>query len=115
MQAAYGSDARDVLAAIGPSIGPQSYEVGNEVMEQAAAKLPDGRSCFTYPHGVGARPHFDLWQANAGQLIAAGVRAAHIEISGIDTAQRTDDFYSYRAEAGRCGLFGMTAWLCRPT
>jgi copper oxidase (laccase) domain-containing protein len=34
-----------------------------------------------------------------------------IEVSGIDTAQQTADFFSHRAERGQCGLFTMTAWL----
>ena len=112
MQTAFDSDPAQVLAVIGPSIGPESYEVGPEVLAQAEAQLPHAGRYFSYPNGPTARPHFDLWQANAGQLAAAGVPMAQIEVSGIDTAQRTDDFYSHRAEQGRCGLFGLTAWLC---
>ncbi len=112
MQTAFGSEPGQVLAVIGPSIGPESYEVGPDVLAQAEAHLPEARRYFHYPNGPAARPYFDLWQANAGQLTAAGVPPGQIEISGIDTAQRTDDFYSHRAEQGRCGLFGMTAWLC---
>ena len=112
MQAAFGSKPGQVMAAIGPSIGPQSYEGGDEVLAQATAKLPEARRYFSFPNGAGARPHFNLWQANVGQLTAAGMAVEHIEVSGIDTAQRTDDFYSHRAERGQCGLFGMTAWLC---
>lgn len=111
MQAAYGSDPGQVLACIGPSIGPESYQVGEEVLALAQAKLTDAERYFSFPDGEDARPHFNLWQANAGQLIEAGVLAERIEISGIDTAQHTDDFYSHRAEQGRCGLFAMMAWL----
>lgn len=111
MMAAYGSDPAHVHVGIGPSIGPASYEVGLEVYNMAQAKLPDADRFFSYPHGPEANPYFDLWQANAAQLIEAGVPADQIEISGIDTAQSTDDFYSHRAEQGRCGLFGILAWL----
>ncbi len=45
------------------------------------------------------------------QLIESGVPARNIEVSGIDTATNTHDFFSHRAEQGRCGLFGMAAWL----
>jgi copper oxidase (laccase) domain-containing protein len=48
------------------------------------------------------------------QLVDAGVPAAQIEISGIDTAQRTDEFFSHRGQQGRCGLFAMMAWLVEP-
>ncbi len=111
MQAAYGTQPAGVLVGIGPSIGPQSYEVGDEVVKMATAKLKRAERFITHPNGEDARPHFDLWQANAAQLIEAGVVAENIEISGIDTAQRTDDFFSHRAEQGRCGLFALVAWL----
>jgi YfiH family protein len=111
LQAAYDSDPAQVRVAIGPSIGPQSYEVGPEVVALATARLPHPDALFTYPNGVECNPHFDLWQANLQLLVEAGVPAAHIEVSAIDTAQHTTDFFSHRAEQGRCGLFSMVAWL----
>lgn len=111
MQAAYSSDPAQILACIGPSIGPDSYQVGEEVLAMAQAKLTNAERYFHFPDGEEARPYFNLWQANAGQLIEAGIAPEHIEISGIDTASHTDDFYSHRAEEGRCGLFAMMAWL----
>lgn len=122
MQASYGTDPGRVMACIGPSIGPQSYEVGEEVINMAHAKLHKADRFFSHPNldesgessesdDPSGNPHFDLWQANAQQLIEAGVPAAQIEISAIDTAQNTDDFFSHRAEKGQCGLFSMMAWL----
>ncbi len=111
MQAAYGTAAADVVACIGPSIGPASYEVGEEVVAMAHAKLARAARFFHYPNGPEHKPHFDLWQANAAQLVEQGVRPDRVEIAGVDTATRTDDFFSHRGERGRCGLFGMTAWL----
>ena len=111
MQAAYNTTPTDVLVGIGPSIGPQSYQVGQEVVDLAHVKLNNAPQLFTYPAGPDQNPYFDLWQANATQLIAAGILATQIEISGIDTAQNTQDFFSHRAEQGRCGLFSLTAWL----
>jgi YfiH family protein len=111
MRAAYDTDPADILACIGPSIGPQSYQVGEEVVALAQVKLKKPERFFRHLHGSDQNPNFDLWQANAAQLVDAGVVAAQIEISGIDTAQHTNDFFSHRAEHGRCGLFAMTAWL----
>ena len=113
LQAAYDSDPAQVRVAIGPSIGPASYEVGAEVVALATARLPHPDALFTYPRGPEHNPHFDLWQANVQLLVEAGVPAAQIEVSGIDTAQHTADFFSHRAEQGRCGLFSMVAWLQR--
>ncbi len=113
LQAAYDSDPTQVRVALGPSIGPQSYEVGPEVVTLATAHLPHPDALFSYPNGTEHHPHFDLWQANVQLLVEAGVPAAQIEVSGIDTAQNTADFFSHRAEQGRCGLFSMVAWLER--
>ncbi len=109
--AAFDTDPVDIVAGIGPSIGPASYEVGPDVVEMAKAKLAQPARFFTYPNGVDRNPHFDLWEANRSQLVAAGVPASQIEVSGIDTATNTTDFFSHRAEHGHCGLFSMVAWL----
>jgi YfiH family protein len=111
MQAAYNSDPSRMLVCIGPSIGRDSYQVGEEVLEMAQAKMEEAERYFHYPEGENTRPYFDLWQANVGQLVDAGVPSEQIEVSGINTAQQTGDFFSHRAEQGRCGLFAMMAWL----
>lgn len=111
MQAAYDTDPAHVWVGIGPSIGPESYQVGPEVVEMAGAKLAGAERFFHFHDEADERPCFDLWRANAQQLIDAGVPAEQIEISGIDTARNTDDFFSHRAERGQCGLFSMIAWL----
>src|SRR4051794_360677 len=87
MQAAYSSDPNQMIVCIGPSIGPESYQVGEEVLALAESKLMHGAQYFSHPDGPDARPYFDLWQANARQLAEAGVPLDQIEISGIDTAQ----------------------------
>ncbi|MCZ0938165.1 MAG: peptidoglycan editing factor PgeF [Caldilineaceae bacterium] len=111
MNAAFGTDAADVHVGIGPSIGPESYEVGEEVIGRATSLLPGGEKYLKEGEGVKDGLLFDLWQANIDQLTAAGVPREQIELSGIDTARRTDEFYSHRAEEGRCGLFGLLTWL----
>ncbi len=111
MKAAFGTDAADVHVGIGPSIGPESYEVGEEVIGRAVSALPDGEKYLSKRNGDPENPCFDLWQANIDQLTAAGVPEGQIELSGIDTARRTDEFFSHRAEKGRCGLFGLLTWL----
>ncbi len=95
----------------GPSIGPLSYEVGPEVAALAQLRLPHPAAALHYPNGPQANPHLDLWQANLQLLHQAGVPAEQCEQSAIDTARHTADFFSHRAEEGRCGLFSLVAWL----
>jgi copper oxidase (laccase) domain-containing protein len=47
--------------------------------------------------------HLDLWQANAGQLDALGVK--QIEIAAVCTADHTHDFFSWRRENADTGRF----------
>jgi YfiH family protein len=94
LTAAYGSRPGDVLAGIGPSIGPCCYDVGDEVAAQF-----DGR-----PGGVQRSPAgravLDLWSLNRDALTAAGVPREQIEVSGLCTRCHADEFFSHRAAGG---------------
>lgn len=103
----FGARADRMLAGIGPSAGPQRYEVGPEVYE-AAAHLPGHDALFPR---VDRRTCFDLWRANVAQLTAAGVPEHNIEVAGICTISDGELFYSYRREGAGCGHFGLIAAL----
>lgn len=122
MRTAFGSRPGDLVAAIGPSIGPCCYEVGAEVIEAVTAAFPDhAAELLPEPDMASAgsfrasvnedRKHFDLWRANERVLMDAGVREDRIEVSGLCTACRTDLFYSHRAERGNTGRFGAIVML----
>jgi len=105
MRENFGCEPLDLLAGVGPSAGPDAYEVKNDVY-QAAAALPERERVFRQRDG---RLYFDLWEANRLQLVRAGVRAENIEVARICTMTRTDLFYSYRREGPGCGHFGLLA------
>ncbi len=102
MVTCYGSNPADILAAIGPSIGPDHYEVGEDVAEQV--RVAFGTAADALLPAPNGRIHFDLWTANRLLLEQAGVR--HIEVAGICTACHLEDWYSHRAEKGKTGRFG---------
>jgi hypothetical protein len=107
MQACYGSRPRDILAGIGPSIGPHHYEVGPEVVSQVQAAFGRDASTVLSPANGTAqegRALLDLWAANRIVLERAGVQ--RIEIAGICTACCMEDWYSHRGEKGQTGRFG---------
>lgn len=106
----FGTDPRHCLCALGPSIGPDSYEIGPEVIQAVQAHLPQADSLLR-PSARPGHAFLDLWQANCHQLMEAGVQADNVEVSHINTARHTDTFFSHRAERGQCGLFGMLCWL----
>jgi len=105
MRDACGCDPAALCAGIGPSAGPQAYEVKGDVYE-AAAGLPERDVLFPRVDG---RMYFDLWAANAAALRRAGVPAENIEIAGVCTMSRTDLLYSFRREGPGCGHFGLIA------
>jgi polyphenol oxidase len=105
--AEYGSRPSEMIAAIGPSIGPCCYEVGDDVISAVHASFDRPAELLLSRNG--GRPHFDLWAANRRWLAEAGV--GQIEAAEICTACRMDDFYSYRAEQGKTGHFGAVMML----
>jgi len=101
MTEVYGTKPGDCLVGIGPSIGPECFEVGQEVADQFA-------------EGFGTRPHIirplgngkytvDLWAANKLMLMEMGVPENNVTISGLCTKCREDMFFSYRRDKGRTG------------
>ncbi|MDJ0755793.1 MAG: peptidoglycan editing factor PgeF [Ardenticatenaceae bacterium] len=109
MQKAFGSAPADLLAGIGPSISATRYEVGREVVE-AVQQRYGAESDVLLPQIAGKnKRHFDLPQANRLNLLQAGV--TQIEMSEICTAERTDLFFSHRAENGKTGRFGVVVVL----
>ena len=125
MRLLYGTSPEEVIAAIGPSIGPQSYSVGEEVRHQFTSRFRYADDLFhdvydsdpireKYPllfmtarapgHSpIGPELHLDLWEANRRQLLDAGVPARNITVTSDDTAARADRFFSHRAEQGFTG------------
>jgi len=95
---AFGSVPADLVAAVGPSIGPCCYEVGAEVRERFGAHA--GAWFTAGPRG---RPHLDLWRATSDQLLAAGLPPEHVHLSRLCTATWPAVFYSYRREGSGTG------------
>lgn len=98
----YGSRPENLLAAIGPSIGPDHYAVGEQVIAQVRWQF--GSEADALLPEQNGQVHFDLWQANRLDLERAGV--GQIECADLCTACHLEDWYSHRAEGGRTGRFG---------
>jgi YfiH family protein len=112
-----GSDPRDLVACICPSVGPCCYEVGDEVRTAALQGIgPHASSFFRLAPSpgtargaavaaLGARRHFDLWRANACALARAGLAATSIHVAALCTMCRNDLFPSHRREGDAAGRF----------
>lgn len=102
MNEKYGSNPGDIIAGIGPSIGPDHYQVGEDVIEKV--KIAFGGQAEELLINLNGRTYLNLWRANGILLQHAGVNS--IEVSGLCTACDTNRWYSHRAEAGKTGRFG---------
>ena len=98
LEEAYGSRRHDLIAAIGPSIGPCCYEVGPELAVHFSA-YPDAQRWFSGD----SRPRLDLWKATRDQLARAGVPEAAIHVCGLCTFDHTALFHSYRRDGAGAG------------
>lgn len=85
----FGCDAADLVAGIGPAIGPCCYTVGEEV-----------RSAFADRPQLVRDGKLDLWEANRQALMEVGVPADRIELAGVCTQCHSDQFFSHRANGG---------------
>lgn len=94
MMRAYGSNPAGLLVGIGPGLGPCCARFSDPTRE-----LPAPFQHYVQGHYV------DLWAAAYDQLLAAGVRAAHIEQHAICTVCHRDRFFSHRGDHGRTGRF----------
>jgi YfiH family protein len=122
MQMHFATNPRDLLAAIGPSIGPCCYEVGTEVATQFLSQFPDAPGYFDefrtgdepnpvqwlnmMPPGHQPPPKgvlLDLRKANRSQLLAAGLRPQSIHTIDLCTACRPDLLFSYRKQGPASG------------
>ena len=125
MRAEFGCKPQDLIAAIGPGIGPCCYSVGEEVISEFQSQFAYADELFhevydadpvrqRYPmlfltqrapghSDIGPQTHLDLVEANRHQLLDAGLKPKAIQIVGGCTSCQRDLFYSHRASRGHAG------------
>ena len=104
MNKRFRCNSADIIAGIGPSLGPCCAEFVNYRSE-----IPE-----KFWHYKSADDHFDFWSLSRDQLIGAGVLQNNIETSRICTKCNTEAFFSYRGE-GQTGRFASVIGINRST
>ncbi|MBE6960852.1 MAG: peptidoglycan editing factor PgeF [Ruminococcaceae bacterium] len=94
MQAAFGSDPAQLLAAIGPCIGQCCFETDSDVPEAMRAAL--GQDAEPYLQWRDPKFHVDLEGLNRQWLLRAGLLSANIDTCGLCTACHPELFWSHR-------------------
>jgi YfiH family protein len=94
MERKMGSRPRDIIAGIGPSLGPCCAEFINYKREIPPRLWKYKDQCH----------HFDFWSLSIAQLVETGVLRKNIHLSKMCTKCNTAQFFSYRGE-GKTGRF----------
>jgi polyphenol oxidase len=97
----FDCDPKELIAGIGPSIGPCCFEVKEDVFYLANI-IYSAREDVVIQRGN--KTFIDLWQANKLQLLRAGLPESNIEVSRVCTSCNTDKYFSVRKE-GQTGRF----------
>jgi YfiH family protein len=104
LQKDFGIRPERLVAAVGPSIGPCCYEVGQSTRDafHEAGHHDALLDRWFEPRGDG-KYHLDLWRATRDQLEGAGVLPANIHVAELCTKTHAAAFHSYRADGERAG------------
>lgn len=110
MKEEFGTNPRDVYAAIGPSVCVDCYEVSKEVISEFAGQFSKKEmECISYQKDNG-KYQLDLWKANEIILLNAGILKEHLSVTGLCTHCNCNRMFSHRKMGDKRGNLG--AFLC---
>lgn len=107
MRETYGTAPSDIVAAVGPSICQECYEVSDDVAAAfAAAFAKPGQEQEILLDKGGGKYQLDLWRANEIVLTEAGIPIENIQITDLCTCHNERYLFSHRASCGQRGNLG---------
>lgn len=106
MREAFGTRPEELLAAIGPSICQDCYEVSEEVARAFGEEFSDQADERLLYQKENGKYQLNLWRANEIVLLEAGVRREHLAMTNICTCCNPDLLFSHRASQGKRGNLG---------
>ena len=107
MRQTYGTDPADLVAAVGPSICQECYEVSEDVADAfASAFHKPGQEREILLAKGGGKYQLDLWRANEIVLTEAGILKKNIQVTDLCTCHNDCYLFSHRASRGQRGNLG---------
>lgn len=106
MEREYGTDPKDLVVAVGPSICQACYEVGEDVIGEFERAFSRDLWDKLFYRKTDGKYQLDLWEANRQVFMEAGVDAAKITLPGICTCCNPQFLFSHRASKGKRGNLG---------
>ena len=110
MQEEFGTEAKDVIAAVGPSICQECYEVSRDVAEEFQKEFKGHESEILIDKGKD-KFLLDLWKCNEIVMLEAGILKGHLAVTNICTCCNPTLLFSHRASKGRRGNLGAFIFL----
>ena len=109
MKEEYGTDTKDVIVAIGPSICQECYEVSEDVINQFKEAFECKYWDDLFYQKENKKYQLNLWKANEIIMLEAGVKRENIAVTNVCTSCNSDILYSHRASKGQRG--GLAAFM----
>lgn len=103
MQEVFGTNPKDIIAAIGPSICQNCYEVSEDVAEAFRAAFDSEFHDALLYKKESEKYQLDLWKANEFVFLEAGILKENIFLPGICTCCNPTFLFSHRASKGKRG------------
>ncbi len=103
MQENFGSKPEHILAAIGPSICQECYEVSEDVIDRFRSQFSEKHHDALFYRKSNGHYQLNLWKANELIFLEAGIQKDHIAVTNICTHCNSELMYSHRATGDKRG------------
>lgn len=103
MEEQYGSDPKDILAAVGPSICKDCYEVSEDVILEFQKNFEERYWKDLFYRKENGKYQLDLWKANEIIFKESGILPEHIAVTNVCTHCNSEILYSHRTSGDRRG------------
>ena len=103
MEEQYGSDPKDILAAVGPSIWKDFYEVSEDVILEFQKNFKERYWKDLFYRKENGKYQLDLWKANEIIFKESGILPEHIAVTNVCTHCNSEILYSHRTSGDRRG------------
>ena len=96
MQETFGTDPADIIAAVGPSICQDCYEVSEDVIEKFRENYQEKYWDELYYAKPDGKYQLNLWKANEINFLEAGIKKEHLTVTNVCTCCNPDILFSHR-------------------
>ena len=103
MEKTFGTKAEDLVAAIGPSICQECYEVSEDVIEDFRCAFPEKKHNDLFYEKKNGKYQLNLWEANRQILLDAHLKNSNILLPNLCTCCNPEFLFSHRASKGKRG------------